>query len=152
VLHAQLTAAFGTDWYQNGGPNFTADSQSMIGDAFASLVNKPLPLDPNDVVAELKFAFWVGLLGPHYDATLWRHCLHKAFLARGGRPRKTVHGRLNTIRRFRNRVMHHEPIFNRPLQQLHDEIIEAISWMCRDTAAWTTYRSRYDEVAASQGN
>jgi hypothetical protein len=149
AIHKQLAIKFAVDWFQNGRPPFTADTQSMIGDAIRGLSTGVGAIGSDDVVAELKFAFWVGLLGQHYDNTLWRGALYRAFLAKGGRPRKIVHGRFNVIRRFRNRVMHHEPIFHRPLQQLHDEIIEAIEWICPDTARWAAFQSRYDEVATA---
>jgi hypothetical protein len=90
-------------------------------------------------------------MGPRYDATLWRGALYKAFLAEGGKPRSIVHGRFNAIRRFRNRVAHHEPIFDRALLQIHDEIIGAIRWMCRETASWAAYHSRFEEVQAACG-
>jgi hypothetical protein len=35
------------------------------------------------------------------------------------------------------------------LQQLHDEIIEAIGWTCRDTAAWAAHHSRFPAVSTS---
>jgi hypothetical protein len=146
----QLTARYGAGWFQNGAPGFSAISQSMIGEAFGILAEarKSQPYDANDVVAELRFAFWVGLLSTHYDATLWRQCLYRAF-PNAGKPRRIIHGRLNAIRRFRNRVMHHEPIYHKPLQQFHDEIIETIGWMCRDTAAWCEHHSRFQMVLAN---
>jgi hypothetical protein len=146
-IQNHLATRYGVDWFQNGGPPFSAISKSMIGEAFSVLADasKAQPYDANDVVAELKFAFWVGLFGPHYDNTLWRLCVHRAF-SNARLPRRIIHGRFNAIRRFRNRVMHHEPIYHRPLQQLHDEIIEAVGWMCRDTAAWCDHHSRFQNV------
>ena len=99
-----------------------------------------------DLVAELSFSFWVGLLGPRYDGTLWRKALYKAFLVRSGKKRTVVHGRFNALRRFRNRIAHHEPIFHRPLEILHNEIIEAIGWMCANTASWAAHNSRLSDV------
>lgn len=42
-----------------------------------------------------------------YDQSLWRRSCYKAFLVFGGKKRSDVHGRLNAIRRFRNRIAHH---------------------------------------------
>jgi hypothetical protein len=105
-------------------------------------------ITPGRMVAELKFAFWVGLLGPHYDATLWRKCIFRSFPSSGGRARKTVHGRFNAIRRFRNRIAHHEPVFHLQPIQRHQEVIEAISWMCRSTSQWALHHSRLSLIAA----
>jgi hypothetical protein len=150
-IHEQMVARYGGDWYRNGQVPLGDIARSMISDVVGQLIMSGKDVFPGQVVAELKFAFWVGLLGPRYDATLWRTVLHRAFRVEGGRPRSVVHGRFNAIRRFRNRVAHHEPIFDRPLVQLHSEIIEAIRWMSRETANWAAYHSRFEHVLATSG-
>jgi len=42
------------------------------------------PVIAGQMLAELKFAFWVGLLGKHYDPTIWRRAIYKAFLGTRG--------------------------------------------------------------------
>lgn len=150
-LNIELSATYGDLWYQNRNPPLNDDSLRMIFEAKEELT-KSGRVSPGRVVAELKFAFWVGLLGPKYDASLWRKCLHRAFPACGGRPRKTIHSRFNAIRRFRNRVAHHEPIFHLSPIIRHQEIIEAIGWMCRNTSAWALHHSRLPIVAAAVGD
>jgi hypothetical protein len=146
-VHETLANVYGEDWFQNGAAPLNNDSKRMIFDAKEELARSRTYPKTGQVIAELKFAFWVGLLGPQYDGTLWRKTIHKAFLAGGGKPRKIVHSRFNVIRRFRNRVAHHEPIFEKSLSVTHDEIIEAIGWMCRQTAAWTKHHSRFPTVS-----
>lgn len=147
-VHQNLSGRHGSDWFSNGSVQLSAISQQMVADALRDLRN-PAVVDPGAVVAELKFAFWVGLLGPHYAPTLWRQSLHQVFRAAGGQRRDVVHQRFNAIRRFRNRIMHHEPIFDKPLLQIHGEIIEAIDWMCRETSDWGAHHSRLEYVLAN---
>ncbi|MBY0380977.1 MAG: hypothetical protein K2W78_03525 [Xanthobacteraceae bacterium] len=148
TLNCRLTMTFGADWPTNGKPPLTEGAGLSIQKAINDLPSNAHTTD--DIIAELNFGFWVGLIGPPYDATLWRQTLFKGFAAiGGGQKRGTVHGRLNALRRFRNRVAHHEPIFHRPLEQLHTEIIETISWMCRHTSAWALHHSRFDAVATT---
>ncbi len=151
-LHSKLTAKYGEYWHQaqKSGPRppFERNSREMIEHALSEL--KPDDqLRPGSVVAELKFAFWVGLCAKKYDKSLWRDCLFGAFLAKGGKKRGDVYARLNALRRFRNRVAHHEPILwhQLPAPQLNQEIIEAIGWMCRHTSNWADSLSRVSEVA-----
>jgi hypothetical protein len=120
----------------------------MIFDAIEELRRDRRDTTPGKVVAELKFAFWVGLLGPQYDATIWRKCLYKAFRAGGGKRRRDIHSRLNALRRFRNRIAHHEPIFHKPVKVTHIEVIETVGWMCKHTAAWAQFHSRFEEVVS----
>jgi len=142
-LSDRLAARFGDNWLTTSPlGNDAVDAISEVKRSFQSESENL----PGKIIADLRFAFWVGLIGPRYDNTLWRATLYKAFVARGGLPRKQVHGRLNALRRLRNRIAHHEPIFHKPLDALHDEIIEAIGWMCPDTAAWTLHHSRFNSV------
>lgn len=147
-LHRQMVARYGQDWLQAGTAPLAHDAVEQVGQVTAGI--DPGLCTPGKIVAELRFGFWVGLMGPRYDASLWRQALYKAFLAGGGLPRKVVHGRFNALRRLRNRVAHHEPIFDRPTEQFHREIIEAISWMNRDAAAWARHQSRFAAVYAGQ--
>lgn len=147
-LNARLMVVYGGDWLENGTPPLDPDARDEIAQALRSL--PAATRTQGQVIAELRFGFWVGLLGPRYDATLWRKALHMAFRARTGVKRSVVHGRLNALRRFRNRVAHHEPVFHRPIETLHAELLEAIGWMCRDTAAWAEHNSRFPAVYAGQ--
>jgi len=139
-LCAELVVRYGDEWPTNNRAPLNPDALEDIRNA-ADSTKKAAP-SVGDIVAALHFGFWVGLIGPRYDATLWRTALHKAFGVGGGRPRAIVHGRFNALRRFRNRIAHHEPIFDRDLIRSHSEIIEAIGWMCADTSQWAAYHSR----------
>lgn len=149
-LHSQLSARYGDDWLTNGTPGLAPWAVGKIGDAVRELGEDGDEATPGRVVAKLHFGFWVGTLGPGYDETLWRFALTRAFSDQGrGMKRKRVLGRFNALRRFRNRIAHHEPIFHRNLPQMHAEVIEAIQWMCPETAAWAAHRSRVPEVLAN---
>jgi hypothetical protein len=153
TLNLRLSQTYGADWLTNGKPPLEPWFTKSIEDSVSNLAKGGHSNDPDNVVAELNFGFWVGLIGPSYDATLWRQTLYKGFIAKGGgQKRSAVQGRFNVLRRFRNRVAHHEPIFDRPLAQLHTEIIESISWMCRHTSNWAAHHSRFDEVWTTVGN
>lgn len=149
-IHEQMAGRYGKDWYRNGQAPLGDDAHRMIADVADELTKSGKDIRAGQVIAELKFAFWVGLLGPRYDATLWRTVLYRAFRADGGKPRNLVHGRFNAIRRFRNRVAHHEPIFDRALVDIHGEIIEAIRWMSRETASWAADQSRFQQVGRTR--
>ncbi|MBU1174011.1 MAG: hypothetical protein KKH72_01310 [Alphaproteobacteria bacterium] len=149
TIHAQMRNQWGPDWMTSGAVPLNATSQQMVAEVLAEL-QKTTQWPTNDsIVAEMRFAFWVGLLGPTYDGDVWRRALNKGFRASGGKKRVVVHGRMNMLRRFRNRVAHHEPIFQHNLQTVHDEILEAIGWMCPDTSNWVAFNSRVPAVLAN---
>lgn len=149
-LDIELSATYGSDWMTNGAPPLNSWAQKSIRDSIADLKAAKAAVTPGAIVAELHFGFWLSLLAPQYDATLWRASCYRAFRENGKHmARKRVHGRLNAIRRFRNRVAHHEPIFHADLQLVHDEIIETMQWMCSATASWAQHHSRFHAVLAA---
>jgi Abi-like protein len=144
-INYEMSRSYGEDWLTNGKAPLQPNAIQMIREAIkASGTN----YTNGDLVAEIKFAFWVSLIGPGYDETIWRAVIHKAFRAQGGKKRAYVHGRLNALRRLRNRVAHHEPIYPRA-GQMHAECLEAIGWMCLDTCLWATHHSRLASIAAA---
>ena len=144
-INHELRTRYGDDWMENVTTPLDGAAIDQIQKAIQEL-NNP---SHDAVVAELKFSFWVGLLGPRYDQSLWRSALYKGFAGTSGKKRRDVHRRMNALRRFRNRVAHHEPIYDRA-QQMHAEALEAIEWMCRDTHAWVAACSKFEDVYNTQ--
>lgn len=108
------------------------------------------PDDPNAVVAELNFGFWVRLFNKHYQIPLWNN---KAFHSRAlpnasslERVRYKLAVRLDEIRRFRNRVFHHERILPSDLRSQHTKIIEMIGWISTELATAHNLVDRFDNV------
>src|ERR1700678_3064171 len=120
----------------------------MLRTATDILTKGGKPLDAGRIVAELSFGFWTGLTGPKYDV-LWRDHLVKIFPRRPVQ-RTEVPPHLNTIRKLRNRIAHHEPIpFSRRLQKYVHQIFDTISWMSPMTARWVRSNSSFDERFAA---
>ena len=142
TVNTQLVMTYGPDWIVNETTPLRVGTRNLIRDCQKRSGKSSV----DGLVAELKFSFWVSLLAPQYDATLWRTSLHKGFRAASTRRRDVVHGQMNALRRFRNRVAHHEPILEHA-QMMHGEALEAIGWMCGTTQAWVADLSRFDEVA-----
>jgi len=102
-------------------------------------------LKPCDVIASLSFGFWVSLSDSFYKDHLWTSTigLHDAFPNFGRRPvRDEIFKRLDSLRRLRNRIAHHEPIFRRDLGLDFSNIVEAVNWINPTAAAWTRSKSK----------
>lgn len=142
-LSSELAARYGTNWFRNGGPPLDLEALERINKAMGDLARAGRASTPGAVVAELNFGFWVLMLSRKYDSNLWRSTFSRAFLEGGRRmARQRVHNRMDSIRNFRNRVFHHEPIYHMNPAQMHTDIIQAIAWMCPHTAAWAWEHSR----------
>ncbi len=142
MIHSQLAADYGQpEWYDT--LKLEPEQSAMLRKAKEILKKEGKTLDAGRVVAELSFGFWTGLTGPKYDV-LWRNHLVKIFPRRPVQ-RAHVQTRLNSIRKLRNRVAHHEPILNRPLQKDVNQILDMISWMSPITSRWVRSSSSFDE-------
>jgi hypothetical protein len=84
-----------------------------VSDAVAAVRERRRPLGKesrHQIVAGLSFGFWTGLLGPKYD-DLWRAALYRAFPNSSGK-RKQVAVAVERVRKFRNRLAHHDSMIN----------------------------------------
>lgn len=142
AFHEQLSVALSTTWYdtQYGSRSLLrpkeAESVRHAKDRILGLNNS---IVPGQVVASLSFGFWVNLTSGDYEQSLWmRMKLYEAFPRRPRHKfgRVDIYKRLNDLRRLRNRVAHHEPIFNLKLRNELGKILETIDWISIDAAAW----------------
>ncbi|WP_159013926.1 hypothetical protein [Acidisoma sp. S159] len=93
------------------------------------------------IVAELRFAFWESTFTVGQDDRLWKPHFRASF---PGSPRTllipiaraTARADLIEIRRLRNRIAHHEPIFTRNVTADYRRIHELLSWRSPIAAAW----------------
>lgn len=88
----------------------------------------------HQIIAGLNFGFWSGLVGPKYEQ-LWRDCVHHAFPYSSGR-RKDVATALERVRKFRNRLAHHDSMINVDVPFEIRQIIEIARYIDNDAAAW----------------
>ncbi|ONK13465.1 hypothetical protein [Streptomyces sp. MP131-18] len=135
ALHRELSTAFGRpDWWMAAPLNdasmrlVTAARRKCRNELGYGPGRRPVPHD--SVVAGLNLGFWVALLskggrGGAYDRRLWVPTLHKAFPHYSGR-RDDLHAVLDSLRRLRNRIMHHESIHRRDLVGDHTAIYRVL--------------------------
>jgi hypothetical protein len=89
------------------------------------------------LIARLDFGFWVTLCGDAYADTraegprLWPRALDVAFQKRPRTvtTRAEVFHRFDRIRRFRNRVAHHQSVWNQDYLAQHEYILESLGWI-----------------------
>lgn len=93
------------------------------------------------VIAELKFYFWCTMFTVRHDPHVWDKHLRTAFpfipyplTIKAARTQ--LYEDMESLRAFRNRVAHHEPIFTYPLAELHGRISRLVKMRCGETAEW----------------
>lgn len=113
----------------------------------------------DDLVANLSLGFWVGLTTSgmprnrdlNYETVLWRPYLSTAFpnmpVEPGRYPsRRRLHMELDSIRKFRNRIAHHEPVWRSNHRAMLDLIVSVAGYMDADMAAFLESAHRVDDV------
>lgn len=137
-----LETVYGNRWpwnqnFERSLPNPNR-GYSMQGDLQSARQGKTTP---GQVIPELKFAFWQNIFTSRFDGRLWTPHLQPtlpnspADLPTRDR-RLALYNNLEKIRRLRNRIAHHEPIFARNLREDLDTIYEVTRWRCQKTAVW----------------
>lgn len=97
------------------------------------------------IIAELKFAFWEKIFTAGQDQRIWNTHFRTFF---PGAPtnrsvadcRAAAHSDLRSIRKLRNRIAHHEPIFTRDIADEYHRIHEMIAWRNAVAASWVDRR------------
>ena len=152
-LHTSLSSFIGTTtWYDLPGNLLPAQARDVTK-VKRRITGLGKSITPGRIVSELNFGFWVSLLSGDYEAHIWRpdkaSVLKASFpnIPRAKRQRGTVYGRYNRLRELRNRVFHHESIWNRPtLWQDYEAIYEAIDWISPEIVTASRMVDRYDHI------
>jgi len=127
-----------TEGFIRSLPNPRSPAYSPKRDLLACADRQPTA---GKVVAELKFVFWEKMLTSRHQGRLWENNFFTVFTdaPRGvasGQRRAEPRADVEEIRRLRNRIAHHEPIFQRSLQDDFDRILRCIRWRNNTAASW----------------
>ena len=157
AMHRELSWEYGSRWFNELEAVLDKGALRKIGAAKKNLRRAGRVIEPPNVVAALSFGFWVSLIDSggklnsgcqaHYEEKLWRPALRRAFPVCKTLTRKQAHQHLNDLRDFRNRIAHHEPIFDRDdLGRDHETILNVTAWISPGTAEWIRHHSRVSEL------
>ncbi|MEE2878745.1 MAG: hypothetical protein VX593_07050 [Pseudomonadota bacterium] len=99
------------------------------------------------VVADLSAGFWVSLLSQRYNVPfVWRHNLGRIFSQNQSMDREAAWSKNDVILRLRNRVAHHEPVYNLPLLDLYQDLQHLVGAMCPATRHFAEASCNFREV------
>ncbi len=161
ALHRELAEKYGTNWYDNPAAGLDDGTLKRLSRARSELRRGRYADDPSHMVAALSFGFWVALLGAggrtpdggkaNYEMTIWRSGVFRSF-PHVRLSRKAVHEPLDYLRTFRNRIAHHEPIFDRHLAADYDSLLRVVGWINPKTRDWIEHHSRVPTLLAQSAD
>lgn len=146
AIHTQLTRLAGRDDWWEGQTGLRDSERDRVKDASETAKRlHPTSCNPGHVIAELTLGFWVGLLANRHHQRLWEHKLQHAFPHLVDQ-RRELHRKLESLRKLRNRIAHHEPIFARNLAADHAQLLKVIEAISPDAVTWVRQNSRVEHV------
>jgi hypothetical protein len=121
-------------------------------DLVAARAGKPTT---GKVIPELKFVFWQTMFTSRFDARIWSLHLrtslpHADSTKSVAQVRALVYGELEQLRKLRNRIAHHEPIFARNLPDDFQKVRDLIAFRCPVTAGWMTTNQQASALIATK--
>lgn len=100
------------------------------------------------IVSRLTFGFWTNMLSRRCDE-LWQKSLHNAF-PNTRRPRSEVMRHVEEIRKFRNKVAHHDSLLGVNIPFEIDRIFNVTGWISTSAEKWLREISRCQDVYNSR--
>ena len=132
AIHQTLVRRYGAGWYSNHKlidvlpDQFKADLQTTV---FKEQMSRAAAFTGDHVVAGLRFGFWVNLLGKNFQHLLWQQGMKRSFPhIPADVDREQLYRRVDRLRAFRNKVMHHCAIFDQHVLDEHKNAMHIIAW------------------------
>jgi len=155
-VDAAIESIFGNGWLMSPPQELQLSRQTL--DNIADAKRRIRRAHHGDIVAQMSFGFWSAFFNRRYDELLWQRkgTIQLVFpnLARQFRNRRQIEAWLSEIKEIRNRIAHHEPIWNRPLEQSHKLVLHFVESMSRPArellADVDTWQNVYEKALASK--
>lgn len=145
-VHDAATVAYRSEFWFDTPGLLEAKSVDEIAKARANLTAMGKPITAAGLIAEQNFGFWTACFNTSQEGLLWPRIYRQTFpgLPKHLRKRSTIMRQLNDIRKLRNRIFHHEPIwyFN-DLRPKHAQILQLIDWMSPAMSEFATAIDRF---------
>ena len=148
-VNAALCDRFGAEWWSSGAFRKSCDRErgADIETSLRRIQNRGRPAITGQVVANLSFGFWVGMLQARYNPTIWSSHLRVGFPdLPAGVSRYDLAASSKRVADLRNRIWHHEPIFRMDLSDEYRAAMELLTWLCPAKAVWLRPQCRVPQV------
>ncbi|MFE5325784.1 Abi family protein [Embleya sp. NPDC056575] len=152
LVHRQLVGRHGQEaWWDvsKARPNYKGLDMLDRAQQILESRHPSRSFGPCDIVAQLPFGFWVSLFGSagDYELRYWKSSLRYLFSQPHG-GRGALYRQLQYMLTLRNRIAHHERIFQRHLEQDLETVLTLLGHVSPDMAARHAEYGQVSEVLA----
>ena len=140
-LERVLVRTYGSQWYISTSFIQTLDpwARNELQKTVAKLTRNNPSTHSGAIVSESIFGFWTALFGVHYNQTIWFNHDRDLFPFATTQQRhiQQIRTDLKVIRELRNRIAHHEPIWqDKDLLVKYQSMVRLLEWMNPQVALW----------------
>lgn len=136
-FYQAISRLFSDDWLHSKYKKILHNNEiQSVETALENLNKKGQIISTGKLISELNLGFWVSLSYSRYEGKdklyprLFKDSDFLPHLPRQRRTRKTLSDTFTSIRKFRNEIFHHDPIWNKPnLKKEYENALEAIQWI-----------------------
>jgi Abi-like protein len=164
INHALSTYFGDSDWITNQKTGFM-NSPTLRGTRFylkteverteRKLRQRGVAVTSGRIIAEQTFGFWTDLFEPHHFRLIGASPMNSFMNLPAPNNRSTVAAKLKTIRKFRNRINHNEPIilYRNTMDlmlatEIHQSIIDVLNWLDPNLIRWIGELDKVSQVLA----
>ena len=146
TLHKGLLNRCGESWYNDKTFRIILDEKYLneLNEAYSKeLKQHGDNTTANHICSALPFAFWEHLTTKRFERFLWSKGIRNIFpCAPKEMTLLDLHDLIESVRRWRNRIAHHQAIFDKSPTKKHQDTLRLISIACDTTHSWVASGSR----------
>lgn len=146
-FHLSIAKTYGENWFLNRDLMAGTNKKEFVNiSKIDEIIAKSKQVNSSVIISNLSFGFWVSLLYPNYELSMWRQSLRNVFTENQKITRKEIHQKLESIKQIRNRAAHHELILKFDLKLYHQTIYEILEHLSPELANWTSQLDRFPKI------
>jgi len=136
IISNHMIDMYGQQWWNNDDYLDQIDRGKRIVRAARDKVKRRSAVTSGRMVAELNFGFWTKMLLPRHQGIFWESFNHVFDKLPDEITYDDLYGRCESVCDFRNRIFHHEPIFNWDISKEYQQMMELLKWLSPEKAVW----------------
>jgi len=138
AIKKPIEKRFGDRWFDN--PKFINLLDDHKKEELRKTVEKEsnkrstTSIDQNHITGGLSFGFWVNLMTTRFSNHLWVNGIFQSFPhANKDDTQESIYNKIEQMRRFRNQVMHHYAVFDKPIRNEYQNTLDICAMICPET-------------------
>jgi hypothetical protein len=146
IFNEVLSRKYSSRWLErdeilNGNNRKYFDLINHVKQAKEKFIKNGILFTNDDIVANLSLGFWVKLLFNINSDKIWKPCLKNIFVPYG---KTEIQNMFLDIREIRNRIAHHETIFNKNINKTYKNICFLLNIYSPSLAIWTKSYCKFE--------